>query len=232
MTGFVGDIRPEIDWFLVTKAGDIAHFVPTGCWDPVVEPFDELRHRNVRPTIEFPEQFTNGTRLLAQLNPEDLDSCSLGCRSNIACFQVRGNTVGMDDNNISNWREFDNLVISDSKSQPVGSILMEKTWLDKVKHQSHFEFLLLSRSSRVENTVQLDETVFPVNSWCLVNVMLVERQENTVGRLGIGVIHENAWVAADPMSLLFRLKKSGVQLLFCHPSQFQFQYLCIIEILL
>jgi len=36
--------------------------------------------------------------------------------------------------------------------------------------------------------------------------MLIERQGDLAERLGIGVVHENAWVAACPVAMLLYLK--------------------------
>jgi hypothetical protein len=209
LTGFSGYIRPEVDWFLIAKSGDVTQLPVREYWkpeDPESQSFNNTRHKSVRPTITFAELFVNGSKPFEQFKAEDLNSCSLGCPGSIACFQIRGNTVEMDEDDISNWCDFDNLVISDSEHKAVGSILMEKNWLHGCKQPSDFEFMLLSRSSWVDNTAELDETAFPMNDWCFINVMLVERHGNIVGRLGIGTIHENAWIAADPVPMLLQLR--------------------------
>jgi hypothetical protein len=104
------------------------------------------------------------------------------------------------------WPEHKNFVISDAHGRSVGAIWMGNTWLDTIKHQAQFEFMLLSRSEAVQYTPELDECMFPNTKWSFVNVMLVKRVENLIERLGIGVIHENAWVVANPVTMMLHLR--------------------------
>jgi hypothetical protein len=51
-----------------------------------------------------------------------------------------------------------------------------------------FEFMLLSRSSTVEDVIWLDESIYPMEEWCFVNVMLLDRHGDTAQKLGVGVV--------------------------------------------
>lgn len=201
---FTGCIWPEVDWFLVTKAGNIARLAPRG--SPTT--FNGSGHKNVRPTATIPDPFTRDLKECGQLNLDELESSVLVCWSSIACFQLMGDTLSMDEDWMSSAPEYETFIISDSHSRPVGSIHMEKQWSDTVKDQTKFEFMLLSRSNTIGSIwiVNMDEAAFPVEEWCFINVMLVKRQDNVVERLGVGVVHENAWVAANPSSMLLYVK--------------------------
>lgn len=106
----------------------------------------------------------------------------------------------------TDWPEHMNFVISDAHGRPVGAIWMENTWSDKIKHQAQFEFLLLSRSEVVRYVPELDESLFPKTHWSYINVMLIKRQGNTAERLGVGAVHENAWVVASPTTTALYLR--------------------------
>jgi hypothetical protein len=44
--------------------------------------------------------------------------------------------------------------------------------------------------------------------WCTLNVMLVAKAGiygDEVCRVGVGIVHEDAWVRADPRGMLIRL---------------------------
>ena len=44
--------------------------------------------------------------------------------------------------------------------------------------------MLLSRSNTVDDIVSMDERVFPIDEWCFVNVMLIERYADKAASLG------------------------------------------------
>lgn len=199
--GLSGYIRPEVDWFLITKAGDIARLVPIG----ISKPFDGSGHKDVRHIASLPDRLARSLKICSQLKPDELESSSPACWSSIASFQFMGDTVDMGEDYMLNSPDHERFVISNTNSVPVGSIDMEKKWSNRIEDQTYFEFMLLSRSNNVEGMIELDETNFPMKSWCFLNVMLVMRQENIVERLEIGVIHENAWVTANPIFTLLHI---------------------------
>jgi hypothetical protein len=70
-------------------------------------------------------------------------------------------------------------------------------------NQSSYEFILLSEIERVilrgkDTSGELfEESHFTITAWCTLNVMLVDRKEETVNRVAIGIIHRDAWFKAD-----------------------------------
>jgi len=99
-----------------------------------------------------------------------------------------------------------NYIISDSHNISVGAMWMENSWSDTIKHQALYKFMLLSRAKAVDYIPKLDESIFPNTEWSYVNVMLIKRVGNVIERLGIGAIHENAWVAAIPTTIMSYLR--------------------------
>jgi hypothetical protein len=51
-----------------------------------------------------------------------------------------------------------------------------------------------------------DRHIFARRPWCLLNVMMIEREGDVAKRLGVGVIHKDAWVAANLNSTLIKLE--------------------------
>lgn len=202
-TVFVGRIRPEIDWYLITEDRSTIHFVPKGCGYIY---FDASKHQQVRPK-KRPYEFMEQSRIPAdEIKQDGLASCSLACWTTIASFHLKGDTVDSDMHSSSNWTDHENFIISDPQSRPVGSIWLHNAWSSTLESQSQFEFMLLSRSNEVEEVVQLAEGDLSLEPWCFLNVMLVKRKYDTVERLGIGVIHEDAWVTANPVCMFLHLR--------------------------
>lgn len=200
---FVGAIRPEVQWFLVTQTGDVTSPICCPAWQSSWESFRELEHQNISPDYSNCNFKALNLRPRSHIKPEDAEVASLACQSSIATFQFSGEIVEEDNND---WPEHKNFAISDSKNRIVGAIWMESKWSNEIKTRIQFEFMLLSRSQAVEFMPKLDESIFPLIDWSYVNVMLIERQGSVVERLGIGVLHENAWVAANPSALMLYLR--------------------------
>lgn len=72
--------------------------------------------------------------------------------------------------------------------------------------------MLMSRSDGIasENIPQrpeyFDESIYKNRPWCLLNVMLIERVGNIARRLGVGFIHEDAWVNSRPQSIFLKFE--------------------------
>lgn len=135
-----------------------------------------------------------------------MDNCNLVCWTHTTTFRLLGNTVDLKGKAPS-WQFHDVFVISDSQGRAVGSIFLDKNWHEVLKDQEEFDFMLISRSSSVKGIGSLDEVAFPVTEpWCFVNVMLLIGRWDSAKRAGVGVVHENAWVASDPKPALIRLE--------------------------
>ncbi|KUJ13988.1 uncharacterized protein LY89DRAFT_736991 [Mollisia scopiformis] len=201
---FSGYIRREVEWYLVNKDSMGFKLLPRDDWDPT-EPFDPSDHQNIHPRGSPPEAFLKNLQNRKHLTTQDLSSCSLVCWTSITTFQLLGDLLDLGEDAID-WKNHDAFIISDLRSQPVGTIFLEKTWSDVIKKQKEFEFMLLSRSNTVENMVAVDETIFPTGEWCFINVMLIQRNADTAQRLGVGVVHEISWVSVAPKPMLIRLE--------------------------
>jgi hypothetical protein len=204
---FVGFIRPEVDWFLINTTGEAIQLVTPGSWNSSKPPFIASDHQVVRNQVAAPGEFldTLRTRSGISLLDSSWGMSLLSCWTSVASFWFLGDSVEADEGEDS-WPFHYNLVISDEQSRPVGSIIVERKCADSIleTHQV-FEFMLLFRSSTVDNIVQLDESIYPMEEWCFINVMLLDRHGDTAQKLGVGVAHENSWVEAKPAPALVRL---------------------------
>ena len=205
-------LRCEISWFLINRRGEAislqtegldgrSEFPQNGNKDvaPLDTPLENL-HLAVRPRLEVDVTGDNWK------NPE-----YLACWTTLAVLYLTGNLASLDDHGRV-WPNGDNLEISDSDGSWVGSIMMDRRWVtDHVLQTQSFEFMLMSRTEGIElrsypQVEYFDTNVFTKRPWCLLNVMLIERKGNVARRLGIGVVHEDAWLARDPTSVLIKLE--------------------------
>jgi hypothetical protein len=85
-------------------------------------------------------------------------------------------------------------------------IFLENTWTDMIEQNQHLEFMLLSRSNTVDDMDAMDEGVFPMDEWCFVIVILIQRYSGEAERLRVGVVHELAWISAAPEAVVLRLQ--------------------------
>ncbi|KAL2833009.1 hypothetical protein BDW59DRAFT_157150 [Aspergillus cavernicola] len=202
---FSGYIRREVEWYLVNRDGTGFNLSLRNIWEPSV-PYDPLRSEDIRPIGGPPAAFLNALQPREELTTQDLRSCYLACWTSTATFQLLGDKLDLGEGSID-WEYHEAFIISDQKSQPVGTIFLENSWDDVIEQNQHqrFEFMLLSRSNTVDDMVALDE-VFPMKDWCFVNVMLVQKNADKVERLGVGVVHELAWISAAPEAALLHLR--------------------------
>lgn len=202
---FSGYIRREVEWYLVNKDGTAFSLSPPNGSEPP-KPYDPSSREDIRPIGRPPATFLNALRPREELTAQDSRSCSLSCWTSIATFQFLGDTLDLGEGDID-WKYHKAFIISDQNSQPVGTIFLENSWENMIKQNRHqrFEFMLLSRSSTVDDMVVLDD-MFPMKEWCFVNVMLIQRDADKAERLGVGVVHELAWITAAPESALLHLR--------------------------
>ena len=132
----------------------------------------------------------------------------LACWTCIALFGISEEKLGVDEEMGTNWKFREHLAILDNVGQWAGSIFMGQGWKDNIKGNSRkFEFMLLSRSSTLDESFEYyDVDIFSFRWWCFLNVMLIQRNEDRAQRIGIGVIHEDAWVEAKPVPMLIKLE--------------------------
>ncbi|KAL4778039.1 hypothetical protein BJX76DRAFT_344293 [Aspergillus varians] len=202
---FSGYIRREVEWYLINRDGTGFNLSRPNTLEPS-KPYDPLRSEDIRPIGAPPVTFLKALQPREDLTTHDLTSCYLACWTSTATFQILGDKLDLGEGSID-WEDHKAFIISDQKLQPVGTIFLESSWDDVIEQNQHrrFEFMLLSRSNTVVDMVALDE-VFPMKEWCFVNVMLVQRNSDKVERLGVGVVHELAWISAAPDAALLHLQ--------------------------
>lgn len=202
---FSGWIRREVEWYLVHKDGTGFNLSRPALSEPP-NPYNPSTSEDIGPKDSPPVTFLSTLRPREELTTQDLESCCLACWTSTAILQLLGDKLDLGDDSMD-WKDHEAFIISSQRSQPVGTIFLEKSWDDIIKQNQHqgFEFMLLSRSSTVENMVSLDD-VFPMKEWCFVNVMLIQRSADNAERLGVGVVHELAWISAAPEAALLYLR--------------------------
>lgn len=214
----VTGLRSEVCWFLIernhytlleTEAVEKGHYEFPHHDNKVTRsegqpPNEFLSMTNSKPGSEFEP----GSELerLNQASPQ-----CLACWTATAFFVLTRNEVPLYGYGGNNWPDGVNLAIQNEKSRWVGAIMMNESWItENLSNSPEFEFMLLSRSEAhaASDTPQLkffDEDVFEKRPWCLINVMMIQREKRGAERLGVGFIHEDAWIAANPKSELITL---------------------------
>ena len=112
------------------------------------------------------------------------------------------------------WQNGLNLAILNFKKNWVGSIMMDREWASDHLPRQRCEFMLLPRSKDIRLSLPhrrprypyYDEDTFVKKPWCLLNVMRIELENDVARRLGVGFIHETAWIEANPTSMFIKLK--------------------------
>lgn len=131
-------------------------------------------------------------------------SLQLASWTRTAHFRITGDSYPLNGYGGRDSWATKNVKIFDRNGKAAGSILLRKEAIQHLLSEGDVhEFVLLSRSLQLTKLVSFfDEDVFPRRDWCYVSVMLVgegrERDLGAVGRFGVGVVHEDAWVAAQP----------------------------------
>lgn len=125
-----------------------------------------------------------------------------------AQFRITGDSYPMGTYGGINFDECENFIIFDLEGHEVGSIILRwETMRHLLSEGEIHDFILLSRSFEVgaqvtEKLKFFDEDMYPPRDWCYLSVMLigegVMRGTGSAARFGVGVIHEDAWAAAQP----------------------------------
>lgn len=201
-------IQPEALWYSINKDCKLSR-IETEAWYRDFE-FPQNENKNVSPQGEPPNdsssiiKSTIGSR---NMRPDRETLKHLACWTTLTTFLLTAKEAPLYGHS-QIWTTGKNLVIADKKSQWVGSIMMEQSWIaNNLAHTKEFEFMLLSRSENIEPLIQseseyFDERVFTKRPWCLLNVMLIQHENETVTRLGVGFIHEDAWSTVDTKFIL------------------------------
>ena len=201
----------EIDWCLINRKGAVMQMTTSSHVELQLVDGEE---RRVDPQDRMPDHLlaSEANRLETHTDQEDwTDPEYLACWTTLAVFSLPGEVVSLSDHGRI-WQNGLNLAILNFRKNWVGSIMMDREWgLDHLP-RPRCEFILMSRSKDInpsKNGLQArcyDEDTFVKRPWCLLNVMLIERENDIATRLGVGFIHETAWIEANPMSMFVKLQ--------------------------
>ena len=207
---FSGFVYPEVEWYVIRQSGEAIQLVTPGSYDPSVHPKIISSNRNVRPPAGLPNDFLKTVQHragIAESKKQELPRF-LACWTCIALFGISDEKLEVDEELGTTWRLREHLPVLDNVGHWAGSIFMGQGWKDNIKGNSRtFEFMLLSRSSALSEYLEYcDLGIFTSRDWCFLNVMLIQRDGDRAQRVGIGVIHEDAWVEAHPVPMLIKLE--------------------------
>jgi len=146
-------------------------------------------------------------------SPEWRDARILACWTTCTSFLIDGSLHSLDIQHERLWPESANYAIKDGRGVTAGCILLPHDFLETYGVESlECEFILVSRSLRQRQTdfqkslQYFDEMLYPLRDWCTLNIMLISRLEGYKAlRVGVGIVHEDAWINADPRAAFVEL---------------------------
>jgi hypothetical protein len=196
----INTYQSEAEWFIINEdsVATRLNVLNQGV------PFHYSQHRpasisNFLPQI-VPRQEVDAT------SEKWRDARILACWTTCASFLLDGSRHLLDTQHERLWPESANYAIKDVQGVTAGCILLPKDFITSHGVQSlECDFILISKSLRQRQTKfqkslqYFDETVYTLRDWCTLNVMLISRLgEYKALRVGVGIIHEDAWINAKP----------------------------------
>jgi hypothetical protein len=137
------------------------------------------------------------------------DARTLACWTTCASFVLDGSDHQISSNGHERlWPESTNFAIKDKWGDTAGCILLPKSYFeDSGADWLRCEFILISRSLPLRTTMSyFDEEVYKMKEWCHLNIMLISRRDEfRAFRVGVGIVHKDAWVAAKPETTFVKL---------------------------
>lgn len=208
----------EVAWYIANKRGETVKLITEGL--PGDTPF-AINGRERAARLLAADAAIRSDKSLTLL-PEDVESNNQA-RQNY--HQLIGWTTICQFHLINqkqSWggheqvfRHATDINITDNSGTWVGSILIDKTWITthELEKLPLFDFIVLSRSDAFDlgttfeqrSPTLFDESILEPRSWCILNVMLVERHDDCFERVAVGVIHEDAWAVIGPTFQLVKL---------------------------
>lgn len=213
--------RSEIDWFLVNDKG-VAFCLNTAPYNAVIE-YHEDGNKDVSvdppPWDGCSPPSWNGRDTFSQIVPRFKAPTDegewrfpryLACWNALATFHLDGQVQSLNDHGRL-WTHDVNLVIWAADGTRAGSIMMSRIFAAKVSNEPRFfEFILVTRLKWNRDSLQdcsyFDESIYPNRDWCQLSVMMIEREGTVAQRIGVGIVHEDAWVNANPRITFIRLE--------------------------
>lgn len=205
-------LKREVSWFLINHDGEAIQMESKDI--PGRTPFPQKCNTDAASRLKYrnhdiPVKVRRRSNVDIE-SPKWRSPDFLAAWTTVAHFWLTGKTVKPSIRD-SSWRDSYNLAILNDQGDWAGSIVMDKLWAEEnVSKDNSVEFMLMSRSennrSGWNEAVLCDEDIFVRRSWCMLNVMLIQWSGETAERLGVGVIHEDAWVHANPMPSFVRIR--------------------------
>lgn len=201
-------IRPEIVWYAVTE-DDALVMLDTSSDDYFIGRIEGMQE--VKPSGIPPSSFVQ------RVKPRDQKFVSsqqwsnlrrLACWTSICSFHLSGDVYNTRTVDLGQSFAFHAvMIVSDNTGSAVGSIVMGPRWKRGIVEQPRtFEFILLSRSRDKTFVTEFDTNTFQERDWAYLNVMLIDRKDGIATRVGVGVVHEDAWINAGPISTAITLE--------------------------
>lgn len=211
------DILPEVDWFVADDTGVLVRLHTPGTYYRSREASLSRENKDTgpgEPSLKFQESIRPRNQLTISDGFWNF-SQHLATWTTVASFSITGECINLG-HRFSTTHDHENIFISNDAGERVGSIIRIKVcWDDEPSSMGPgFEFMLLSRSRDPRTaynnaglgTYFFDTTVLPEREWCYLNVMLIQRTGEMASRVGIGIIHEDAWVKANLTPMLVKLE--------------------------
>ncbi|KAI3319322.1 HET-domain-containing protein [Xylariaceae sp. AK1471] len=208
-------VRREVDWFLIFN-DDRDPYALNSRGRPGIMEFPSKGNKDLDLKGSMPSSsFAELTHISCRSNMASTlyTPTLLACWTMVADFYLPGLVVPLGHNSL-HWASSKHLAICNGRNDWVGSIVMGKEWIERsLDKTGKYRFIVLSRSEKVligrtERTPPhvFDTAFLPERPWCLLNVMMVESIGGIFERLGVGVIHEDMWLQAQPTSILAVLR--------------------------
>lgn len=208
--------RSEMDWYIVSQK-DVAVklSIPRERHERLTYSGEKRGNKYVSP----PQRDMKA--LLANIVPrESIDPMAeewrnaqvVACYTTSAFFWLDGTPWSLGGHERA-WSGNVNLAIKDSLKRVVGCVLLPIDLAEDCQEDPmQFEFILVSRMLRQRQTETqkrlryFDTVEFEERDWCTLNVMMVTRLKGGAAfRVSVGVVHEDAWVEAQPRGSFVRL---------------------------
>ncbi|KAI0899950.1 HET-domain-containing protein [Annulohypoxylon nitens] len=206
-------LHREVDWFLI--CGESYSIALESKHMRGESGFPNTNNKEVSMMGTIPSEILPSLRTKTSVdgNIQDANDHSLlSCWTVALDLYLTGRVIPLGTVYEGLWPESAHFAISNGKGQWIGSILMDKIWVEACLDKTRpYRFILISRSHDVlpfrgPDVSLFDANLFECRPWCFLNVMMIEPLGNTARRLGVGTIHEDAWVQESPTEMLVKLE--------------------------
>lgn len=204
----IKDYESDGEWFVINEQGVATHLD--------TRPRFPSAHKPVPLTEDILEEILPDRVERDDVDAEAVewrDARILACWTTVAWFTVDGSTHVLGDREDARfWPRSAVYCIKDAQGVTAGCILLPKSYFEKrTKSRTRFEFMLVARTKRSKgpgrpgSRCYYDESVYGEKYWIMNAMFIARKRGGRAERVGVGVIHEDAWIAAGPESAFVRL---------------------------